>query len=117
MAKIVTFPTEDGPLFAEIDDQGQTELPQGWEYTSAGEKAMEKVGQISAALEAVVRRSFAEVKRGLDSIEPDEVEIELGFKLTAEAGGVWVLAKGGGEAHIKVKSIWTRKDREKSNAE
>jgi hypothetical protein len=50
---------------------------------------------------APITRSVYET---LSAVRPQELEIEMGFKLTAESGVV--VAKAGGEAHIMVKLVW-----------
>jgi hypothetical protein len=40
------------------------------------------------------------------SESPDEVEINFGLKTTSEAGGTFVIAKGGLEANYNVKLVW-----------
>jgi hypothetical protein len=39
-------------------------------------------------------------------VRPDEVQVEFGVKLTAQAGAV--IAKTGVEGHLKIKLTWTR---------
>lgn len=39
-------------------------------------------------------------------VRPDEVQVEFGVKLSAQAGAV--IAKTGVEGHLKIKLTWTR---------
>ncbi|HEY9799692.1 MAG TPA: CU044_2847 family protein [Leptolyngbyaceae cyanobacterium] len=52
-------------------------------------------------------------KKTMDTIDtlsnkPSEVELEFGIKLNTEAGAI--IAKTAGEASLKVKLLWERKD-------
>lgn len=105
MRRLVEFPLEDGTsVWVEVEEM---ERP-GPVPAARGESVPERARQtFEAALEKV--RPLAEaVVRQLRALAdpPDEVEVEFGLKLNAEAGAV--LAAAGTEAHYKVTLTWKR---------
>jgi hypothetical protein len=60
---------------------------------------------LDAALANIRPVAFA-VARVLKEVAPDEAEVEMAFKISAESGVI--LAKVAGEAHLKVKMAWKR---------
>jgi hypothetical protein len=106
MLTVVKLLTDDGPLFVEIDET-TLKRTAGWleDVSSEGREAG-KVLDLAASISNAVAVSFSQVRKGLTSLKPDEIEVELGLKLSGEAGGAWVLAKASGEANIKISAKW-----------
>ncbi|WP_157562897.1 CU044_2847 family protein [Micromonospora chokoriensis] len=77
---------------------------------------LERVGLLDRIRPArqTLEMALAQVKPALDgalgvvrgmSVRPDQVEVEIGVTLTAEAGAV--VARTSAQGHLKVKLIWT----------
>ncbi len=101
---LVVFGTEiagDVPLVAEVDDPAdrltRVSMTADGLYRAAQtfEQAMGRMKAIAAMVAASVRE-----------LSPDETELELGFKLSAEAGVV--LTKLSGDGHITLKLTWKK---------
>lgn len=108
MRRLVEFPLEDGTsVWVEVEE----EITPGMVPAGRGEGVPERARQtFEAALEKV--RPVAEtVVRKLRALSdpPDEVEVEFGLKLNAEAGAV--LAAAGAEAHYKIVLTWKREEK------
>lgn len=59
-----------------------------------------------------IRMCADEIVEGIESlgkIKPDEIEVSLAFKLSAEAGAI--LTSIGGEAQLQVKLVWKNNDK------
>jgi hypothetical protein len=107
MARLVTFSLESGSSFvAEVDDpiQGAKTMRGGSPIEGLVEttnKTFEvAVDTVKHAAETVVDR-FRSLSR-----PPEELTLELGIKLSAEAGAV--IAKTSTDANIKVTMSWKR---------
>jgi hypothetical protein len=104
MTQLVRFDLEDGrSLLVEVDDDEP-----GIERASRlNDLAVQASVSLQSALEDV--RSAANVAiEKLQSLaqEPDEVEIEFGIRLNAQAGAV--IAKTEAEGHLKVRITWKK---------
>jgi hypothetical protein len=115
--EIIPFTTEDGYVFyVETTPLSQAErqkvtrgkvkdkIQESWE--SIKEKAPVVFEKSLAPLKGVVgvvMRQLQEIKES-----PDEVTLEMGIKLSAEAGVV--LTQAGGEAHFKLTIKWKDSD-------
>jgi hypothetical protein len=106
MADVAEFPVEltrrgdDGTevpvlLYVEARDSGgEAEI---------AHETIKGLGQVTGSIEAVATN----VARAVRSATPDSFEVELGFELKAEAGGlVALLVRSGGTATIKVTMKW-----------
>ena len=106
MKHLIEFPLEDGgAILVEVDEPE----PQGGVMRAArpGE-IVAKAGQtFEAALERIKPAAGTIIAklRGLHD-PPDEVEVEFGLKMSAEAGAV--IATAGAEANYKVTLKWKR---------
>ncbi|MBN8569983.1 MAG: hypothetical protein J0M18_10150 [Ignavibacteria bacterium] len=56
----------------------------------------------------VLKETVENLKESLQSIKPDELEIEVGLTVGGEASVVFT--KGNTEANIKIKATWKSKD-------
>ena len=104
MRQLVQFPLEDGgSILVEV------EMPEGTGMVPAarGEVAQRAQQTFEAALEKVRPAAQAIIKK-LRALHdpPDEIEVEFGLKMSAEAGAV--VAAAGVEANYKVTLTWKR---------
>lgn len=100
MADLLRFETDQGVLL--VEEHAGTDL--------------ERVGLLDRVRPArlSLETALAHIKPALDaavgvvqgvSVRPDQVEVEIGVTLTAEAGAV--LARTSAQGHLTVKLIWT----------
>ena len=103
-SRLLRVPTDSGrDLVVEIDDR------------EPGYRPAKKPGAIIADAKEQFEKSLADINAAAQSaldilrggrLRPDEVEIEFGVRLNAEAGAV--IAKSSVEGHLVVKLTWTR---------
>ena len=108
MKRLVEFPLEDGDsIVVEIDETG----PEGSMVPAAGP------GEVIAKAEKTFEQSLDKIEsiaKALTSklsdllILPDEVQIEFGIKMSAQAGVV--LAAAGAEANYRITLKWEQPD-------
>lgn len=115
MAQYTKFTTADGQaVWLEVDavEQPIDAAPKGL----VDEVAIKAKTTFEDALETVRYNAgvFIEKLRSL-SESPDEVEINFGLKAIGEAGGTFVIAKGGLEANYNVKLVWKRAEEKQDN--
>ncbi|ANZ41572.1 hypothetical protein BBK82_42095 [Lentzea guizhouensis] len=85
--------TADGPEISPVSRGGNV-------IRSAAASLEDAMRQVRVAASTALA-SFREME-----VRPDEVQVEFGVKLNAEAGAV--IAKTGVEGHLKVKLTWGR---------
>jgi hypothetical protein len=109
--RLVEFPLEaGGSILVEVEE---VEPEGGLERVSRPGEVAEKARQtFEAALETVKPAAQAIIAkvRSLSDL-PDEVQIEFGLKMTAQAGAV--VASAGMEANYKVTLTWKREKKER----
>jgi hypothetical protein len=105
VSRIIEFKIDDGEqttVLVEADDsipaEGQTRVSVGGILTEQASEALDNALSGIRPIIAAVTRHVADAQ---------EVEMELGFKLTADAGVI--LARTGAEGHCKVSIKWVRK--------
>jgi Trypsin-co-occurring domain 1 len=105
MDGLLRFETDTGFVVVEVD----TTDP-GFQSVSRrrpGEAIYEVKGRFEDALVNVRNAAQSALRTLRDGVlDPDEVEIEFGVKLNAEAGAV--LAKTATEGHLAVRLTWSR---------
>jgi hypothetical protein len=108
MSRLLEIPVDaGGSIKVEIEDGGAGHTMRG------GDRGSELIERSSQTLEGSVG-AIAPALRGLldelrrVSSELSEIELELGLKLTGEAG--MVVARAGAEANFLVRVRWTRTD-------
>ncbi|WP_181541885.1 CU044_2847 family protein [Micromonospora noduli] len=100
VADLLRFETDQGVLL--VEEHAGTDL--------------ERVGLLDRIRPArqTLEMALAHIKPALDAalgvargvaVRPDQVEVEIGVTLTAEAGAV--VARTSAQGHLKVKLIWT----------
>lgn len=105
MKKLVEFPLEDGTsILVEVDEVeagGVVKASRGSETIAKAQKTFEEaMDKVKPAASAII----AKIRSLSDS--PDEVEVEFGLKLSAEAGAF--VASAGVEANYKVTLKWKK---------
>ncbi len=106
MSRLIEVPlASGGSITVEVDDIGGTRTMRGGdrgaELVERGGRTLdESLGAIAPALQEVLDKL-----RGVSS-ELSQVEVELGLKLTGEAG--MVVARAGAEANFRVLVRWER---------
>lgn len=108
MRHLVEFPLDDGTtILVEVDEPGRAG---GTVKAGRVEEVVQKAQQtFEHALDKVKPAASAIIQK-LRSLSdaPDEVEVEFGLKLSAEAGAF--IAAAGMEANYTVKLMWKRKE-------
>ncbi|MBQ1021436.1 hypothetical protein KBX71_26630 [Micromonospora sp. D93] len=100
MADLLRFETDQGVLLVEEHAGSDLERVGLLDRIRPARQTLEMaLAQIKPALDAALG-----VVRGV-SVRPDQVEVEIGVTLTAEAGAV--VARTSAQGHLKVKLIWT----------
>ena len=110
MKRLVEFPLEDGStIWVEVDEPeragGAARVSRG------GDKTIDKANQsFETALDKVKPTANAVISKLRDLADsPDEITVEFGLKLSAQAGVV--LAAASIEANYKVTLKWTKKNK------
>ena len=106
MRHLIEFPLEDGGSIVIEVDEPETEG--GVVRAARPGEIVAKAGQtFEEALERVKPAAGAIIKKLKElSDAPDEVEVEFGLKMSAQAGAVIAVASV--EANYRVKLRWTR---------
>lgn len=103
MAYVVEIPIEDGGRL--LVQAAEEDLPGGLELAALrpGEVVTQARQTLEQALDQL-KPAIQAVRRQLDEMTPDEVSLEFGVLLGAEAGAVVV--KGKTEVHFNVTLTW-----------
>jgi Trypsin-co-occurring domain 1 len=109
MSRLIEFRLDDGgqgTVLVEADDsipaEGQTRVSTGGILAEQANKAFDNaMAGIRPIVSSVARQVMAAIT------DAQEIEVELGFKLTADAGVI--LARAAAEGHCKVAIKWVRK--------
>lgn len=101
--RVIEFPLDDGSMLrvqaADADvPAGPVPASRGDLLLQAGETLEQSFQRVMPALTAVATR--------LRELSPDQLSVEFGLTLTAEAGVI--VAKGGAEVHFTVNLAWSR---------
>lgn len=105
MKRLVEFPLEDGGTVlvevAEPERGGLVPASRGREVVAKAQQTLEHaLEKLQPTAEAIISKL-----KGL-SERPNEIEVQFGLKLSAEAGAV--LAAAGAEANYNVKLVWKK---------
>jgi hypothetical protein len=102
MAYLVEFPSEHGEaIVVELNDEQLSGFTPA--AVTPGEIAAKATDTFEAALDKLLPAARA-VSDKLRELAPDELTVQLGVKLTAEAGVI--LSKASGEANFTVTLKW-----------
>ncbi len=105
MKRLIEFELEDGgSILVEVEEPDRG----GMVPVARGEGVPEKARKTFEAALDKVRPAAAAIIGKLHSLHdpPDEIEVEFGLKMSAEAGAV--VASSGLEANYTVKLIWRK---------
>ena len=106
MKRLIEFPLQDGSsMIVEVDEpmsEGVVKAARPGEVVARAKETFEDaLDKIKPAAQSIITKL-----RGLHD-EPDEIGVEFGIKLSAEAGAF--VASAGVEANYKVTLKWTKK--------
>ncbi|MEU4219717.1 CU044_2847 family protein [Actinoplanes sp. NPDC026623] len=102
MSELMRFETSTGSLVVEVGDQDP-----GYELVDRRNVIFDTKRRLEAVLLEMQEAGQSALKVFREGgADPDEIEVEFGIKLTAQAGAV--LAKASTEAHFKVKLTWAK---------
>jgi hypothetical protein len=102
VAYLVEFPTAAGEkVLVEMDDDQLAGFAPA--AVNPGEVALVAAGSLEAAIDRLLP-ALRSIGARLRTLTPDELTVELGVKLTAEAGVV--VAKAAGEANFTITLKW-----------
>jgi len=105
VTQLIEFTVDSGQsIFAQVEDSAAGPVTRGIGAQSVTTRASQTfedaIGRVRPAAEAIVAQL-----RSLDAA-PDEVQVEFGLTLSAEAGGF--IAAASTEANFKVSLTWHR---------
>lgn len=103
MTRVIEFPLDDGSLLRV--QAADADLPAGPVPASRGEQLLKAGETLEQSFQRVVPALTAVATR-LRELSPDQLSVEFGLTLTAEAGVI--VAKGGVEVHFTVNLAWSR---------
>lgn len=105
MNKIIEFESEYGLILVEVDDENSAE---SHDFSNAEDKAIikskTKFETSLNVLQSVSQAVITKLNETADILKPDEIEVKVGLKFTAEAGAI--IAKSGIEGNIEVVIKW-----------
>ena len=104
MKRYVSFPLEGGGEVVVEVEEPQSEY--GAVAVSRPDKVAEKAAITFEQAVEQVRPAITAVVEKLRTLQPDEVNVEFGLKLSTAAGAF--LASAAGEAHFKVSVTWKK---------
>ena len=103
MSVLIRVPLDrGGSIIVEADEEVQPSetLPAG----RVGDAVADAQRTFEAALESVVDLAETMLGKSREASGPDEINVEFGLKVSAEAGAI--IAKAGGEANFKLTLGW-----------
>jgi hypothetical protein len=103
MTQVIEFPLDDGSML--LVQAADADLPAGPVLASPGDHLLKAGRTLEQSFQQVIPALKAVTSR-LRELSPDELSVEFGLTLTAEAGVV--VAKGGAEVHFTVSLAWSR---------
>ena len=111
MKRLIEYPLEDGgTILVEVDEP---EIEAGLVEAAIEDEIIARAQQSFEGALAIIRPTAATFVKNVKSIadKPDEIEVEFGIKLSAEAGAF--LAAAGAEANFKITLTWKEKEEKK----
>ena len=109
MNKLIEFESEFGTITIESEETSRS----GTRNFSAGggtaEKAKEKFEQSINVLQSVSKSIIGQLNDVKDTLKPDEIEIKVGLKFTAEAGAF--IAKTSAEGNLEITIKWKNENK------
>jgi hypothetical protein len=103
MAELVRFEFEDGTVVAELDDKD----PGIERAAREGGQIVQALTNLDGPLEHIRRLAGTTISKFQELAErPDEIELEFGVRLNAQAGAV--IARTEAEGHLQVTLTWRK---------
>lgn len=106
MNELMRWESDEGPVVVEVDskDPGFRSVARG-----DGGEVHDVQGRFESALDNVRGAAVSALHTfRTTALDPDQIELEFGVKLSAVAGAV--IAKTAAEGHLTVKLTWSRGD-------
>jgi hypothetical protein len=100
VAELISYQLDSGVVRVEVDDDEFARVSRAGTLDTTTRVLTSALGQVRDAADVALRQFREMISK------PDEVQIEFGVKLTAQAGAV--IAKSGLEGQLKVKLTWRR---------
>jgi hypothetical protein len=100
MAEFVRYTLDDGTevIFEAAESTGLVDLHRGGASTEDG-------GVLATRLDGIAKTAQQIAESMLDQVRPDELELELGVKVSGELNA-WFFAKTKTEATVNVRLTW-----------
>jgi len=102
---LAAFAVEDSPtseVVVEVDDADTGRLTR----VARGDDGLLRAGRSFESALSMLKPVLDAITKTLREAAPEEAVVELGLKLSAEAGAI--LTKASGDAHITLKLTWKR---------
>jgi hypothetical protein len=108
MKRLVEFPSDTGePILVEVEDLGLSgETRRGMSASAVVERAQTSFKDALDRVRPMATSLVGKLRTMSDAAAPDEVQVEFGIVLSAEAGAVLAAASAG--ANYKVTMTWKR---------
>ena len=108
MKRLVEFPSDNGePILVEVEDLGLSgETRRGLSASAVVERAQTSFEDALDRVRPMATSLVGKLRTMSDAAAPDEVQVEFGIVLSAEAGAVLAAASAG--ANYKVTMTWKR---------
>ena len=104
MDKLIEFESEFGPILIETEENSRRNTRSFGTEDRVGGKAKERFEQSVDVLQNVSKSIIGKLNNVAAEFQPDEIEIKLGLKFTAEAGAF--IAKTSAEGNLEVTIKW-----------
>jgi hypothetical protein len=108
MKRLVEFPSDTGePILVEVEDLGLSgETRRGLSASAVVERAQTSFEDALDRVRPMATSLVGKLRTMSDAAAPEEVQVEFGIVLSAEAGAVLAAASAG--ANYKVTMTWKR---------
>ena len=109
MSKVIEFESQYGIIKIESNEVTQTGTRQFGTGNTPSEKTKEKFEQSIEVLQSVSKSVISQLNNAAEALKPDEIEIKLGVKFSAEAGAF--IAKTSAEGNLEVTITWKKENK------
>ena len=108
MTQLLEFKSQEGALiFVEVDERPSGPVTRGGRSAEAVVEAGEGLEQVLARLSPVVAGIVTQLRETPDW--PDQIEVEFGVRLSADANVI--IVRAGGEANFRIALRWSHDQR------
>lgn len=109
MNKVIEFESQYGTIKIESREENQAGTRQFNSGNVINEKAKEKFEQSIEVLQSVSKAVIGKLNSTTKDLKPDEIEIKVGLKFSAEAGAF--IAKTSAEGNLEVTIKWKKENK------